>query len=80
MAQYKISGKERKAKNKELSLLKSFLKNYWSNHQANKDMFALFGSSSENIITDKKAKEVFDTRFKEMEKLQEDLTELLIKE
>ena len=72
---YKIHGLERRAKKKELSLLKSVVNNFWHYHQLDKDMTAIYGGQKGYPMSDEKAKEMFEKRKKEIEKLESILAE-----
>lgn len=49
---YKIHGIERKLLKKELSKLKTYIKNFWHFHQLDKDMASFYGGASNYPMSD----------------------------
>jgi len=76
--QYKIHGEERRSLKKELSLLKSFVKNFWYYHQLEKDMYSIYCAADINkyVLSDEAAKQKFDEVCLEIKKREEDLSVL----
>lgn len=72
---YKISGLDRRAKKKELSLLKSFVKNFWHCHQLDKDMTSFYGGKEGYPMSDEKATMRIEKAKKEMEEMELILSE-----
>lgn len=72
---FKIHGLARREKKKELSLLKSVVKNYWYAHQLDKDMTSFYGGHEGYPMSDEKSKEIFEKRKQEIEKLESLLSE-----
>jgi len=58
-----INGKERRKVKKELNSLKSFVKGFWYFHQLEKDMGTC-------MMTDEKAKELYDLKVREISELE----------
>lgn len=73
--QFKIFGSERRKLKKELSELKSFVKNFWHFHQMEKDMSSIYGSTNGFPMSDEKAKELYDIKIVEIEQLENLLNE-----
>ena len=71
--QFKIHGNARREKKKELFELKTFLKNFWFDHQMDKDMASFYGSTDTFPMSDEKAQKMFDEKSKQMEKLEKEL-------
>lgn len=71
---YKIQGKERRKLKHRFNFLKSFLKSFWKDHQLEKDMISFYGG---DMMSDEKAKEVYQEREKEMLALEKKLSETL---
>jgi hypothetical protein len=74
MKKFKISGDERRALKKRLSFLKSFYKNFWWEHQIEKDMNSFYGGTT---MTDDRAKMIYDNTNLEILKLENLLKEEL---
>ncbi len=72
---YKISGLDRRAKKKELSLLKSYVRNFWYCHQLDKDMTSFYGGSNGYPMSDEEATKRFEKSKKEMEQMELILSE-----
>ena len=77
--QFKIYGIERRKLKKELSLLKSFVKNFWHFHQLDVDMTDFYGKTDTYPMTDEKAKTMFEKSQKEIERLEFILNESYVK-
>ena len=70
--EFKIHGIERRKLKKELSELKSFLKNFWHYHQLDKDMCSFYGGTESYPMTDDKAQLKYDqtsNKIKELENM-----------
>lgn len=67
---YKIHGKERRVLKKELSELKSFVKNYWYYHQMDKDMTSFYGSSDGYTMSDEDAKVIYDKNINKIKNIE----------
>jgi len=72
--QFVISGKERKVVKKELSLLKWIVKDFWRDHQMEKDMCSFYGG---NVMNDEDAQKYFEKSQKQIVKLEKTLNEKL---
>ncbi len=78
---YKINGLERRAKKKELSLLKSLVKNFWYYHQLDKDMNYFYGGGKEGYpMSDEQANIRIEKAKKEIEGMELILSEKIIYE
>jgi hypothetical protein len=73
--QFKIYGLERKKLKKEVSELRSFLKDFWFHHQMDKDMSSFYGGSDNYPMTDENAKEMFKNSTEELGRLEKLLSE-----
>lgn len=73
LPQYKINGKERRELKKELSKLKSFVKNFWHYHQLDVDMASFYGGSSNFPMDDEIAQLKYDRANREIEELEKKL-------
>lgn len=85
---YKINGKQRRILKKELSMLKSFVKNFWYHHQLDKDMTSIYvGGNGGNIekafdvketypMSDTSAQIKYDKAVADIKELEQKLTEL----
>lgn len=72
--QYKIYGSERRKLKKQLSLLKSFLKNFWHHHQVDKDMASFYGGSDTFPMSDEDAKLMYDNKKEDIQELESRLS------
>lgn len=68
--QFKVYGIERRKLKKELSLLKSFVKNFWYFHQLDVDMASFYGG---NVMSDERAQAIYNNKLKEIEELEKKL-------
>lgn len=59
---FKISGAERRDKKKTLSQLKAFFPSFWYHHQLDKDMCLIYGSDPSFLMSDEKAKTLYDKK------------------
>lgn len=57
---YKIHGTKRRELKKELSLLKRFTKNYWSDYNLNNDMYRFYNCQNPNLPTKEQAQKHLD--------------------
>lgn len=57
---YKIHGIKRRELKKELSLLKRFTKNYWSDYNLNNDMYRFYNCLNPNLPTKEQAQNHLD--------------------
>ena len=71
--QFKVFGQERRALKKVLLEKESLQKNFWRFHQMDKDMSEVYGG--DYLMSDQKAKELFEKREKEIEELKKILNE-----
>jgi hypothetical protein len=71
---YRINGIERRKLKKELSELKSFLKNYFYYHQLDKDMVSFYGGSEEYPMSDNDAEKRYIEILSEVKELEERLS------
>jgi hypothetical protein len=71
--QFKVFGQERRALKKVLSEKESLQKNFWRFHQIDKDLVGIFGGGC--LMSDQRAKELFEKREKEIEELKKILSE-----
>lgn len=60
MSPYKITGKKRKKIKKEISQLKTEIKNFWYFHQIDKDFAFCYGSTDNYPISDDEAKMIYE--------------------
>lgn len=58
--QFKIHGIERRLVKKELSELKSYVKNFWHHHQLDKDMTSFYGNKKNYPMSDEEVQKKFD--------------------
>jgi hypothetical protein len=72
--QYKINGLERRKVKKELSDLKSHVKNFWHFHQLDKDMTSFYGGASNYPMNDDLAKQKFDRANEKVKELEKSLS------
>jgi hypothetical protein len=72
MKKFKISGDDRRILKKRLSFLRSFYKNFWQEHQMEKDMNSFYGGTT---MTDDRAKMIYDNTNLEILKLENLLKE-----
>jgi hypothetical protein len=73
---YKIHGTERRKLKKELSELKSFVKNFWYYHQLDKDMTSFYGGTETYPMGDEKANEIVESSKKKIKILEDKLSVL----
>jgi hypothetical protein len=73
---YKISGLERRKVKKELSELKSHVKNFWHYHQLDKDMSSFYGSTNNFPMSDDEAQKRFDRTNEKIKVIEEKLSVL----
>ena len=71
---YRINGIERRKLKKELSELKSILKNYFHYHQLDKDMASFYGESEEYPMSDNEAEKRYIKILSEVKELEERLS------
>jgi hypothetical protein len=71
---YRINGIERRKLKKELSELKSFLKNYFHYHQLDKDMVSFYGESEQYPMSDNEAEKRYIEILSEVKELEERLS------
>lgn len=71
---YRINGIERRKLKKELSELKSFLKNYFYYHQLDKDMVSFYGESEQYPMSDNEAEKRYIEILSEVKELEERLS------
>ena len=71
---YRINGIERRKLKKELSQLKSFLKNYFYYHQLDKDMVSFYGESEQYPMSDNEAEKRYIEILSEVKELEERLS------
>ena len=57
---YKIHGTKRRELKKELSKLKSFVKNYWRYYNLDNDMYRFYGCQNPNLPTKEQAQKQLD--------------------
>lgn len=55
--EYKIHGLDRRKMKKELSLIKSFIRDFWHDHTMDKDMASFYGGS---VMSDSDAQTIYD--------------------
>ena len=70
--QFKIHGNDRRKLKKELSLIKSIIKDFWHDHQMDADMASFYGGS-ERLMSDEDAMIMFDKNNKIIKELEEQL-------
>ena len=70
--QFKIYGHERRAKKRELSLLRRSLCDYWHHYQVNEDMYGFYGH--ENPLSRSAAQEHYDSVCGEIDALEAELS------
>jgi len=75
---YKISGIERRRLKKDLSELKSFVKYFWHYHKLDKDMTQFYGGNGDYPMDDIKAKNIYDRKNDDIQKIQDLLDEKLV--
>lgn len=73
---FKIHGAQRKQVKKELSQLKSFVKNFWYYHQLDKDMASFYGDKEGFPMSDEQAKKKVDDANLKIKVLEEQLAVL----
>lgn len=73
---YKIHGLERRQVKKELSKLKSFVKNYWYFHELEKDMVEFYGGCECYPMSDDDAQKKYDSTKNRIDVLEKQLSEL----
>ena len=71
MTKFKVHGKERREKKKELHKIKSFVKNFWHYHQLDNDMTSFYGGKDTFPMSDEDAQKMFSKKKKEIEKMEE---------
>jgi hypothetical protein len=71
---YRINGIERRKLKKELSELKSFLKNYFYYHQLDKDMVSFYGGSEQYPMSDNDVEKRYIEILSEVKELEERLS------
>lgn len=71
---YKIHGEDRRILKKELSELKSFVKNFWYYHQLDKDMCNIYGCDDSKLLSDNKAQIKIDNTNIKIKALEEQLS------
>lgn len=67
---YRIYGRERRELKKELSLLKSSVKNFWYYHQLDKDMASFYGCSEGYPMSDEYAQRIYDRNCNKIKNLE----------
>lgn len=67
---YKIHGNERRVLKKELSEIKSFIKNFWHYHQMDKDMSNFYGNSGGYPMCDEDAQKIYDKNLNEIKNIE----------
>jgi hypothetical protein len=72
--QFKIFGQERRQLKKELSLLRSHVKNFWRCHQIDLDMADIYGRTPGYPLGDEAAKDAYDKAVSEIERLSVELS------
>jgi len=70
----KIKGQERKKLNKEKAFLKSFIKNFWSMHQLDKDMCSFIKDDS-YLISDEDAVKKLEEAKEKLKLIEQKLSE-----
>ena len=73
---YKIHGIERRRLKKELSELKSYVRNFWRYHQLDKDMTSFFGGKEGYPMSDDEAQKRVDKAKKQIEQHEDRLSVL----
>jgi hypothetical protein len=68
--QFKISGLERRNLKKELSQLKSYVKNFWHCHQLDKDMTSFYGGTDTYPMSDDSANIRYNKAIEDIENLE----------
>lgn len=59
---YKINGLERRKLKKELSELRSYVKNFWYYHNLDKDMYSFYSPNDSSLMSDVDAKTLYDSK------------------
>lgn len=78
--QFEIYGLERRKLKQDLAELKRFVKNFWYQHQLDKDMAHIYNANTDTYpMKDEKAQELYDNKMKEIKSL-EDKLQILFKE
>ena len=73
--QYKIHGDERREFKNVRSHLRRFVKDFWHDHQMDKDMASFYGGSGGFPMSDEDAKTLYNTKVVDLEKLEMRLKE-----
>jgi len=71
-----ISGEERRKVKKERNLFKSFVKNFWHNHQTDKDMYTAYGCEHQ-MMKDETAELMYNDAKQKVTELEKKLAEKL---
>lgn len=66
---YKINGLERRKIKKNLSELKSFVKNFWYYHNLDKDMYSFYSPNDNSQMSDTNAQLLYDKKILEIEEI-----------
>jgi hypothetical protein len=66
---YKINGLERRKIKKNLSELKSFVKNFWYHHNLDKDMYSFYCPDDNSQMSDVNAQLLYDKKILEIEEI-----------
>jgi hypothetical protein len=73
---FKIHGTQRRQIKKEISELKSYVKNFWYYHQLDKDMASFYGGKEGFPMSDKQAQKKVDNAVLKIKALDERLAVL----
>lgn len=71
---YLIYGSERRNLKKELSSIKSYVKNFWYAHQFDKDMCQIYGEKDgQYLMSDKEAQKKYDDAVEKIKNIELEL-------